>query len=47
MDDGTELVCKPGDVSLLAPGHDARVRGNENVAVVDFQRMVDHAKKAA
>src|SRR3972149_237459 len=23
MDDGTELVCKPGDVSLLPSGHDA------------------------
>jgi hypothetical protein len=47
MDDGTELVCKPGDVSLLPSGHDAWVVGNENVVVVDFQGMVDFAKKAA
>jgi len=47
MDDGTELVCKPGDVSLLQSGHDAWVVGNENVVVVDFQGMVDYAKKAA
>jgi hypothetical protein len=47
MDDGTELVCKPGDVSLLPSGHDAWVVGNENVVVVDFQGMVDYAKKAA
>jgi len=47
MDDGTELVCKPGDVSLLPSGHDAWVVGNENVVIVDFQGMVDYAKKAA
>ena len=29
MDDGTKLVCKPGDVSLLPSGHDAWVVGNE------------------
>jgi hypothetical protein len=46
MDDGTELVCKPGDVSLLPSGHDAWVVGNENVVIVDFQGMVDYAKKA-
>ena len=47
MDDGTELVCKPGNVSLLPSGHDAWVVGNENVVIVDFQGMVDYAKKAA
>ena len=46
MDDGTELECKPGDVSLLPSGHDAWVVGEENVVVVDFQGMVDYAKKA-
>lgn len=46
MDDGTELVCKPGDVSLLPTGHDAWVVGNENVVIVDFQGMVDYARKA-
>jgi hypothetical protein len=44
MDDGAELVCKAGDVSLLPSGHDAWVVGNENVVVVDFQGMVDYAK---
>ena len=47
MDDGTELECKPGDVSLLPSGHDAWVVGNENVVIVDFQGMVNYAKKAA
>lgn len=44
MDDGTEFDCKPGDVSLLPPGHDAWVVGNEPAVVVDFQGMVDYAK---
>jgi hypothetical protein len=44
MDDGTELVCKPGDVSLLPSGHDAWVEGNEPAVVVDFQGMLDYAK---
>jgi len=47
MDDGTEFVCKPGDVSVLPSGHDAWVVGNEDVVIVDFQGMKDYAKKAA
>ncbi|MBP1708260.1 MAG: hypothetical protein H6Q40_49 [Deltaproteobacteria bacterium] len=46
MDDGTEVDCKPGDVSLLPTGHDAWVVGNEPAVVVDFQGMVDYAKQA-
>ncbi|MCK7506603.1 MAG: cupin domain-containing protein [Desulfobacterales bacterium] len=44
MDDGTELECRPGDVSLLPSGHDAWVVGDEPVVVVDFQGMLDYAK---
>jgi len=44
MDDGTELECRAGDVSLLPSGHDAWVVGNEPVVVVDFQGMADYAK---
>ena len=47
MDDGTARECKAGDVSLLPPGHDAWVVGNEPVVVVDFQGMTDYAKPAA
>ena len=43
MDDGTMLLCKPGDVSLLPQGHDAWVIGNEPAVVVDFQGMIDYA----
>jgi hypothetical protein len=44
MDDGTELVCKAGDVSLLPSGHDAWVVGKEPAVIVDFQGMIDYAK---
>lgn len=44
MDDGTELECRPGDISLLPSGHDAWVVGNEPVTIVDFQGMIDYAK---
>lgn len=44
MDDGTEIDCKPGDVSVLPAGHDAWVVGNEPVEVVDFQGMIDYAR---
>lgn len=44
MDDGTEFDCHPGDVSLLAPGHDAWVVGDEPVVVVDFQGMSTYAQ---
>lgn len=43
MDDGTELECRAGDVSLLPSGHDAWVVGDEPVVVVDFQGMSDYA----
>ncbi|BBI99486.1 cupin [Ferrigenium kumadai] len=44
MDDGTELLAKPGDVSNLPSGHDAWVVGDEPAVVVDFQGMIDYAK---
>ena len=47
MDDGTELECKPGDISYLPSGHDAWVVGHEPVVIVDFQGMLDYAKAAA
>jgi hypothetical protein len=46
MDDGSEAEFGPGDVSLLPPGHDAWVVGNEAVVVIDISGMVDYAKKA-
>ena len=46
MDDGTERICKAGDVSLLSPGHEGWVVGDEPVVIVDFQGMADYAKAA-
>lgn len=45
MDDGSEFDCGPGDVSLLPMGHDAWVVGDEPAVVVDFQGMIDYAKR--
>lgn len=45
MDDGSEFECKAGDVSLLPVGHDAWVVGDEPVVVVDFQGMLDYARR--
>jgi len=44
MDDGTELECRPGDISFLPPGHDGWVVGDEPVIIVDFQGMADYGK---
>lgn len=44
MDDGSEDEFGPGDVSLLPPGHDAWVVGDEAVVVIDISGMVDYAK---
>ncbi len=45
MDDGTELTCRPRDLSNLPMGHDAWVVGNEDVVIVDFQGLKDYAKR--
>ncbi len=44
MDDGSEDEFVAGDVSLLPPGHDAWVVGNEPVVVVDISGMASYAK---
>jgi hypothetical protein len=46
MDDGTEFVAKPGDVTSLPSGHDAWVVGDEPVVVVDFYGASSYAKRA-
>lgn len=45
MDTGEEYELRAGDVSMLKPGHDAWVVGNEPVVLVDFQGMTEFAKK--
>ncbi|MGD1105415.1 MAG: cupin domain-containing protein [Terracidiphilus sp.] len=46
MDDGTETTSRAGDVLSLPPGHDGWVAGNEPVVFIDFQGMVNYAKKS-
>ena len=47
MDDGTEFVAGPGDVTSLPEGHDAWVVGDEPVVVVDWFGATDWAKDGA
>ncbi len=44
MDDGSEADFGPGDVSLVPPGHDAWVVGNEPVVMIDISGMTNYAK---
>jgi hypothetical protein len=47
MDDGSQQEFGPGEISLLPPGHDAWVVGNEPVVVLDISGMVEFAKPHA
>ena len=40
MHDGTEFEVGPGEVSMLSPGHDAWVVGEEAVVAIDFAGMI-------
>ncbi len=44
MNDGTEKDVKAGDISLVSPGHDKWVVGNEPVVAIDFQGMFDYSR---
>jgi hypothetical protein len=44
MDDGTEFVAGPGDVTSLPSGHDAWVVGDEPAVVVDWYGASQYAK---
>jgi quercetin dioxygenase-like cupin family protein len=44
MDDGTEFIAQPGDVTSLPSGHDAWVVGDEDVVVVDWFGASEYAK---
>ena len=47
MDDGSQAEFGPGEVSLLPPGHDAWVVGNDPVVVIDITGMVEYARPHA
>ena len=44
MDDGTEFIAQPGDVTSLPSGHDAWVVGDEAAGVVDWFGASSYAK---
>jgi quercetin dioxygenase-like cupin family protein len=46
MDDGAEIDFGPGDVGVIAPGHDAWVVGNEPVVAIDISGMANYAKRS-
>ena len=45
MADGTEFDSEAGDVTVLPPGHDAWVTGDEKVVVVDWQGATHYAEQ--
>ena len=44
MNDGSEVNFDPGDLMVVAPGHDAWVVGPEPCVMLDWQGAVDYAK---
>ncbi len=45
MDDGTEEEFGPGDTSVIPPGHNAWVVGDESVVAIDFIGLRNNAKR--
>jgi hypothetical protein len=45
MDDGTEFIAGPGDVTSLPSGHDAWVVGDEPAVVVDWYGASNYARQ--
>lgn len=43
---GEEIEYGPGDVAVMAPGHDAWIVGDEPCVVVDWQGFGDYARPA-
>ena len=45
MDDGTEIIAGPGDVTALPMGHDAWVVGDEPAVTIDWWGASNYARK--
>ena len=45
MDDGQEMDVGPGDFSIIPPGHDAFIVGDEPCVMIDWQGFADYAKR--
>jgi hypothetical protein len=41
MDDGTQFECRPGELAILPPGHDAWVVVDEPVVVLELEGIRD------
>ena len=46
MEDGTEIIAEPGDITSVPAGHDAWVLGDEAVVLVDWYGASNYAKPA-
>ena len=46
VDDGTEFIAGPGDITSLPSGHDAWVVGDEPVIVVDWFGASNYARQS-
>jgi hypothetical protein len=46
MDDGTEFIAGPGDVTSLPSGHDAWVVGDEPAVLVDWFGASEYARRS-
>jgi quercetin dioxygenase-like cupin family protein len=44
MNDGTEIVAEPGDITSLPAGHDGWVVGDEPAVVIDWYGASSYAK---
>ena len=44
MDDGDDAEAGPGDLFVIAPGHDAWTVGDEPCVVLDIQGAPQYAK---
>ncbi len=45
MDDGTEFIAGPGDITSLPSGHDAWVVGDEPAVTIDWYGASNYARK--
>jgi len=46
MDDGTEFIAGPGDITSLPSGHDGWVVGDEPAVVIDWYGASNYAKRS-
>jgi quercetin dioxygenase-like cupin family protein len=45
MDDGQEMEFGPADFSVIPPGHDAWIVGDQPCVMIDWQGFADYAKR--